>query len=194
MLGSTNGTDLQAIIDEKIKDVTISFILSNKKDAYILQRAKEHGIKAIYLDPQGLTREEYDVKIDFLLKENNVGLVLLIGYMRFMSPWFVKKWLNQVMNIHPSLLPAFAGGMDKNVHAQVLKSGIKETGATLMFIDDGADTGPIIMQQAVKVADNETVDTLKNKVQTVEKLLLIKGIELYRDGKIQVKDNQVIIE
>ena len=188
---------MQAVIDAiesgSLKDVEISFVLSNKSEAYILERAERHDIKAIFLDPRGKEREEYDKEVDKLLKEHNVELVLLIGYMKLMSSWFVQKWLNKVMNIHPSLLPKYAGGMDKGVHEAVLESGDKVTGASLIFIDEGADTGPIILQEEVEVEDGETVDSLKEKVQEAEQDIIIKGIELYRDGKIKVEGKKVRI-
>jgi phosphoribosylglycinamide formyltransferase-1 len=129
--------------------------------------------------------------VDRLLTENRVNLVLLIGYMKLMSSWFVKKWRNKVMNIHPSLLPMFAGGMDKNVHEQVLEYGCKVTGCSLIFIDEGADTGPIILQKAVYIDEGETVDSLKQKVQIAEQEIIIKGIELFRDKKIEVVGRKV---
>jgi phosphoribosylglycinamide formyltransferase-1 len=197
VLGSTRGTDLQAIIDaiEKgsLRDVEISFVLSNKKDAFILERAKKHHIKAIFLDPKGKQKEQYDKEVDKLLQDHNIELVLLIGYMKLMSSWFVQKWLNKVMNIHPSLLPKYAGGMDTNVHEEVLKNGDKESGCSLIFIDEGADTGPIILQEKVPVEDGETVDSLKAKVQKAEQEIIIKGIELYRDNKIKFEGRTVRI-
>lgn len=197
ILGSTRGTDLRAVIDEvesgKLKDVEISFVLSNKQDAYILKRAKKHKLKAIFLDPEGKQREEYDKEVDKLLQGHKVELVLLIGYMKLMSSWFVNKWLNKVMNIHPSLLPMFAGGMDKGVHATVLEYGCKVTGCSLIFIDEGADTGPVILQKAVDIDEGETVESLKEKVQKVEQEIIIKGIELFRDEKLKVEGRIVHI-
>jgi len=197
VLGSTRGSDLQAVIDsiesKKLKNVKISFVLSNKEDAYILERAKKHNLKAIFLDPKGKTREEYDKEVDKLLQEHKVELALLIGYMKLMSSWFVNKWLNKVMNIHPSLLPMFAGGMDKNVHEEVLKYGCKVSGCSLIFIDEGADTGPVVLQKAVNVEEGETVDSLKEKVQKAEQEIIIKGIELFRDKKLKVEGRIVHI-
>lgn len=197
ILGSTRGTDLQDVIDgvesKKLKDVEISFVLSNKEDAYILKRAKKHKLKAIFLDPKGKESEEYDKEIDMLLQEHKVELVLLIGYMKLMSSWFVNKWLNKVMNIHPSLLPMFAGGMDKGVHATVLEYGCKVTGCSLIFIDEGADTGPVILQKAVDIDEGETVESLKEKVQKAEQEIIIKGIELFRDEKLKVEGRIVHI-
>jgi phosphoribosylglycinamide formyltransferase-1 len=195
VLGSTKGTDLEAVLYTieagLLKDVEISFVLSNKKDAFILERAKKHNIKAIFLDPKG--KEDYDKEVDKLLQEHDIELVLLIGYMKIMSAWFVKKWLNKVMNIHPSLLPMFAGGMDKNVHEQVLKYGCKVSGCSLIFIDEGADTGPIILQKAVNISEGETVDSLKTKVQHAEQEIIVKGIELFRDKRLKVEGRIVHI-
>ncbi len=113
--------------------------------------------------------------------------------MKLMSSWFVQKWLNKVMNIHPSLLPKYAGGMDLNVHEEVLKNKDKVSGPTLIFIDEGADTGPIILQKEVNVKEGETVDTLKEKVQKAEQEIIIEGIELFRDKKIKVEGNKITI-
>ncbi|MBW2975271.1 phosphoribosylglycinamide formyltransferase [Candidatus Woesearchaeota archaeon] len=197
VLGSTRGTDLQPVIDAigsgKLKGAEISFVLSNKKDAYILERAKRHNIQAVFLDPKGKEREQYDKEVDRLLKENGVELILLIGYMKLMSSWFVKKWLNRVMNIHPSLLPMFAGGMDKGVHESVLEYGCKVTGCSLIFIDEGADTGPVILQKAVNIDEGETPESLKEKVQKAEQETIIKGIELFRDKKLKIEGRIVHI-
>jgi phosphoribosylglycinamide formyltransferase-1 len=197
VLGSTRGTDLQAVIDaiesKKLKDINISFVLSNKEDAFILERAKKHNLNAIFLDSKDKGREEYDKEVDKLLVEHKVELVLLIGYMKLMSNWFVDKWRNKVMNIHPSLLPAFAGGMDKGVHEEVLEYGCKVAGASLIFIDEGADTGPVIQQKCVKVEEDETIESLKEKIQKAEQEIIIKGIELYRDNKLKVEGRIVHI-
>jgi len=198
VLGSTRGTDLQAIIDaienNSLTGVEIAFVLSEKQDAFILERAEKHNLKTIFLDPKGKKREEFDAEIEKLLEEHKVDLVLLIGYMKLMSKSFVEKWWNKTMNIHPSLLPMFAGGMDLNVHESVLERGCKITGCTLMFIDEGADTGPIIMQKVVDVFDNDTPDSLKERVQKAEQGLLIKGLEKYRDGNIKINGNKIVVE
>lgn len=197
MLGSTNGTDLQAIINaielKKLKNVKISFVLSNKELAGILNRARKHKIEAIFLDPEGKSREEYDSEIDKLLEAQGVELVLLIGYMKLMSNGFVDKWRNKIMNIHPSILPMFAGGMDTNVHQAALDYGCKVTGCSLIFIDEGADTGPIILQKAVDIKEGDSVASLKSKVQKAEQEILIKGIEFFRDNKLKIEGRIVHI-
>lgn len=194
ILASTKGSDMQGIIgaiEAKKLDAEIAVVISDKKDAYALERARKYGINAIFLDPKGKGKEEYDKEIDKILNENRVELVLLIGYMRLLSPWFVKKWRNKVMNVHPSLLPAYAGGMDLDVHKEVLKRGCKITGPSLIFIDEGTDTGPIILQKAVDVEDDDTPETLKAKVQEAEVGLLLKGIKLFAAGKLKVKGKRV---
>jgi len=204
ILGSTNGTDLQAVIDainsEKL-NAKISVVISNKKDAYILKRAKKHDIKSVFVDIKQFSkiidkeqkREIYDKKISEILDENKVDLILAIGYMRFLSAWFVKKYQNKIMNVHPSLLPEFAGGIDLDVQAKVLQSGKRKTGATLHFVDETIDNGPIILQKEVLVSQNETKETLKEKVQKAEQEIIIKGIQLFEQGKIVVSDNVVSI-
>ncbi|MBI2653956.1 phosphoribosylglycinamide formyltransferase [Candidatus Woesearchaeota archaeon] len=197
ILASTRATDMQAIINainSKKLNAVISVVISNKVYAYALERARNHGIRAVFVEQKGKTREEFDKEVAKVLDENNVDLILLIGYMRFLSPWFVNKYKNKIMNIHPSLLPKYAGGMDKDVHAEVLKNKEKITGCTLHFVDEGVDSGPIIMQKEVKIEKNETVDTLKEKVQKAEQEIIVKAIDLYEKGKIKVVGNKVVIK
>ena len=188
ILASTKATDMQAVIDaieQKRLNAAISIVISNKADAYALERAKKHNINAVFIEPKGKDKETYDKEISKVLDDNKIDLILLIGYMRYLSPWFVNKYRWRVMNIHPSLLPKFAGGMDKNVHQAVLDAGEKVTGCTLHFVDEGADTGPIIMQNEVKIEKGETADTLKEKVQKAEQEVLLKAIDLFEKGKIK---------
>ena len=175
ILGSTRGTDMQAIIDAIQHgglDVSIEIVISNKPDAYILERARNHGIEALCLKNEG--------EVLRVLKEKNIDLILLIGYMRLLSPVFVSTWRNKIMNVHPSLLPAFAGGMDLNVHQSVLDAGVKETGCTVHFVDEGADTGEIIIQKKCSIDPGETVETLKVKVQKLEGEALIEAVQLFQ--------------
>ena len=190
VLASTRATDLQAVIDaikSKKLNAVISVVISNKADAYALERAKNHDIKAVFIDAKGKEREKFDKEVAKVLDENKADLILLIGYMRFLSPWFVDKYKNKIMNIHPSLLPAYAGGMDRDVHAEVLKNKEKTTGCTLHFVDESVDAGPIIMQKEVKIDENETVDSLKEKVQKAEQEIIVKAIDLYDKEKIKLK-------
>ena len=196
VLGSTKGTDLQAVIgaiEAKDLNARISAVVSNKKDAYILERAGKHNIDAVFIDSKGKGKEEFDRQVSKELEKHRVNLILAIGYMRILSSWFVNKWKNKIMNIHPSLLPAFAGGMDRDVHAEVLKAGVKETGCTLHFVTEEVDSGPVIMQKKVKVEKNDTVESLKEKVQKAEQEIIVKALKLYEQGKIKVKNEKVTI-
>jgi phosphoribosylglycinamide formyltransferase-1 len=194
VLASTRGTDLQAIIDA-IKagalDADLKCVISNKEDAGALDKAKAAGIEAVFIDGKGLEREEFDRKVAAELDKRSVELVVLVGYMRFLSPWFVQKYWNKIMNIHPSLLPAFAGGMDLNVHEEVLKRGCKVTGCTIHFVDEGADTGPIIMQKVIEIENEDTSDTLKQKVQAAEMEAYPEAIQLFADGKLKIEGTRV---
>tara|TARA_B100001971_G_scaffold214137_1_gene250032 strand:- start:7736 stop:8335 length:600 start_codon:yes stop_codon:yes gene_type:complete len=197
---------LQAIIDAieaKELNVKISVVVSDKKDAYALERAKKHGIEAVFIDAKAEDilavkdkeerREAFDRKVAAELEKHDVELILAIGYMRIIGQWLVDKFRNKIINIHPSLLPAFAGGMDKDVHKDVLESGVKETGCTLFFIDETVDAGPVIFKKKVDVEENETVDTLKEKVQKAEQEVLIRAIKLYDGGKLKVENGKVEI-
>ena len=150
VLGSTRGTDMQAVIDaieKKQLNAEIKLVISNKQDAFILERAKNHNLNAVFLGPKGKSREEYDTELIQLIEKYKIDLILLIGYMKILSKEFVDKYKNKCLNIHPSLLPAFAGGMDRNVHEEVLKAGVKETGCTLHFITEEAYEGSILLQK-----------------------------------------------
>ncbi len=196
VLGSTRGTSLQPLIDaikEGKVEAEIAVVVSNKEDAYLLTRAKVHDLPAVFVEARGKEREAVDQEILGILAEKGVELVLLIGYMRFLGPAFVARFRNKIMNIHPSLLPAFAGGMDKNVHKEVLDQGVKVTGCTLHFVDEGADSGPIVLQKAVDVDENDTVDSLKEKVQHAEGEVIVKGVKLFGQGRLQVEGKKVKI-
>ncbi|MEK6869151.1 MAG: phosphoribosylglycinamide formyltransferase [Nanoarchaeota archaeon] len=196
VLGSTKGADLQAVIDAieaKELNARISVVVSNKEDAYILERARKHNIDAVFMDSKGKEREEFDREVSKELDKHSVDLILAIGYMKILSPWFVNKWKNRIINIHPSLLPQFAGGMNNDIHAKVLNSGAKETGCTLHFVTEEVDSGPVIMQKKVKVEKNETVESLKAKVQKAEQEIIVKALKLYGQGKIKVKNGKVTI-
>lgn len=175
VLASTNGTDLQAIIDEikagRMRGIELAVVISNKKNAFALERARAQGFKAVFIDPKGKTRQQYDRELAAELKKNKVNLVVLVGYMRILSPEFVRTFPRRIINIHPALMPKFSGPgyFGANVHEAVLKAGEKETGCTIHFVDEGVDTGEIIVQKKVAVSPNDTADTLKEKVQALEK-------------------------
>jgi formyltetrahydrofolate-dependent phosphoribosylglycinamide formyltransferase len=181
ILGSTNGTDLQAILDSIASgelNGEVSVVLSNRKNAYILERAKNHHVPAFYISHRWKTREEFDAEMTVILKEHAVDLVLLIGFMRILSAKFCQEWQDRLLNVHPSLLPKYAGGMDTNVHEEVLKNGETETGCTIHFVTDEVDGGPILIQKKCSVDSNDTAELLKTKVQKLEGEAFIEAIQL----------------
>ena len=196
VLGSTRGTDLQAVIDA-IKNenlgAKISIVISNRPGAFILERAKNSGIGTKLIESKGKSREAFDRELLQELELHRPDIILLIGYMRFLSDAFVQKYRNRIMNIHPSLLPAFAGGMDRNVHQAVLDAKVKETGCTLHFVDETPDNGPIILQKRVPVAGSDTADSLKEKVQEAEQEIIVKGLKLFAEGRLKVEGKSVKI-
>ncbi|MBC8323669.1 MAG: phosphoribosylglycinamide formyltransferase [Candidatus Marinimicrobia bacterium] len=187
ILGSTNGTDLQAILDAISSgelDAKISVVLSNRKNAYILERAENHNVSAVFVSHKDKSRETFDDEMTTVLKNHNVDLVLLIGFMRILSTKFCQEWRDKLLNVHPSLLPKYAGGMDTNVHEEVIKNGETETGCTIHFVTDEVDGGPILVQKKCNIDSNETVDTLKTKVQQLEGEAFIEAIKFIQSPKV----------
>lgn len=175
VLASTKGTDLQAIIDEmkaaKMPGIELSVVISNKKNSYSLQRAKEQGYKTIFINPKNKTKAEFDQKMIGILQKFKIELIVLVGYMRLLTHEFIRKYPKRIINVHPSLIPKYCGRkfMDKSVHEAVLKAGEKETGMTIHYVDEGLDTGKVILQKTCKVESDETPGTLREKVQALEK-------------------------
>ncbi len=187
VLGSTKGTDLQAIFDAIVSgelDAQVVVVISNQKKAYILERAKSYSVPAVIISHKGKSRETFDAKMTAVLKEYGVELVLLIGFMRILSAEFCHDWQDRLLNVHPSLLPKYAGGVDMNVHKAVLKNGDTETGCTIHFVTDNVDGGPILIQKKCKVDSDDTVESLKTKVQYLEGEAFIESIKLiqYANG------------
>ena len=181
VLGSTNGTDLQAILDAVSAgelDADVAVVISNRTGAYILERAEINNVSSFFISHKGKKREEFDGEITAVLKEHSVDLVLLIGFMRILSPEFCRAWQDKILNVHPSLLPKYAGGMDINVHEEVLKNKDTETGCTIHFVNEVVDAGPILIQKKCNVDPDDTVDSLKTKVQTLEGEAFIEAIKL----------------
>ena len=175
VLASTNGTDLQAIIDEmkagKMPGIELAIVASNKQNCYALQRAKEQGFKTAFIDPKGKNREEFDMEMATTLEKEKIDLIVLVGYMRILSTEFVRKFKNKIINVHPALIPKFSGSQffGKSVHEAVLAAHEKETGMTIHYVDEGVDTGKIILQKTCPVSPEDTAETIKTKVQTLEK-------------------------
>lgn len=181
ILGSTNGTDLQAILDAisgRKLNANVAVLISNRANAYILERARNHNVPAFFISHKKKTRKEFDAEMTAVLKKHNVDLVLLIGFMRILSAEFCREWQDRILNVHPSLLPKYTGGMDTNVHAEVLENGDKETGCTIHFVTEELDAGPILVQKSCRVEIDETVQSLKEKVQALEGVAFIDAIQL----------------
>jgi len=184
IIGSTNGTDLQAILDAiqcgKLQ-ADVSIVISNNKDAYILKRANNHNVPSVFISHKEKSRVLFDHEMTNELKKAKVDLVLLIGFMRILSSDFCLVWQDKLLNVHPSLLPKYAGGMDLNVHKEVLKNEESETGCTIHFVTNEVDGGPILIQKKCAVEKNDTVKTLKKKVQDLEGLAFIEAIQLIQN-------------
>ena len=186
VLGSTKGTDLKAIlsaINNKKLTAEVSVVISNRENAYILTRAKNHNVPSFFLSHKNKSREDFDRGVTTILKQYNVKLVLLIGFMRILSAEFCQAWRDRVLNVHPSLLPKYAGGMDINVHEEVLKNGDHETGCTIHFVTETLDGGPVLVQKRCTVETDDTIVTLKSKVQDLEGRAFIEAIQLIQNNQ-----------
>lgn len=199
---SGGGTNLQAIIDAiaagKITDTEISVVISNKKDAYALERAEKAGIASVCVSPSDYeTREQFNEALLKTVDSYKVDLVVLAGYLVILPELFVKRYENRILNIHPSLIPSFCGmgyyGL--KVHEGVLARGSKLTGATVHFVDTGADTGPILLQKAVEVKEGDTPEVLQRRVmEEAEWKILPEAINLIAHGRVLVKDGKTYIK
>ncbi|HEY8541794.1 MAG TPA: phosphoribosylglycinamide formyltransferase [Pseudothermotoga sp.] len=200
ILASGNGTNLQTIIDKserKELPVRVVVVISDKPDAYALQRASKHSIPAFVVKPRDFANKiSYEQKMIDILKSHDVELVVLAGFMKILSPHFIGAFRNRIINIHPSLIPAFCGkdfyGM--KVHQTVIDSGVKITGATVHFVDENVDAGPIIIQKAIEVKDNDTAETIALKVHQIEHQILPEAIRLFAEGKLRIVGRRVFIE
>ena len=198
---SGGGTNLQAIIDgienQTITNTQIKVVISNNKNAYALERAKQHGIEAVCIRPKDYeSREAFNE--DFLAKLDsyNVNLVVLAGFLVEIPPQMIVKYRNRIINIHPSLIPSFCGTgyYGLKVHEGALARGVKVTGATVHSVDEGTDTGPIILQKAVAVEEGDTPETLQRRVmEQAEWIIMPQAIDLIANGKVSVSDHKVTI-
>ncbi|EQK48726.1 phosphoribosylglycinamide formyltransferase [[Clostridium] bifermentans ATCC 19299] len=190
VLISGGGSNLQSIIygcESGYINGIVKLVISNKDNVYGLERATKHNIKTFV--------EKEDEKIIDLLNKENIDLVVLAGYLKIISPKFVESFRNKIINIHPSLIPAFCGEgyYGKKVHESVISYGAKLSGATVHFVDEGADTGPIIMQKSVEVKVDDTPQSLSERVLAVEHEILKESVRLYCDNKLTVNGRGVII-
>jgi phosphoribosylglycinamide formyltransferase-1 len=182
ILGSTRGTVLVPIIEAIHKQslaASIEMIVSNKQDAGILEKAKTFKLPHQFVDPNNVVKDNYDKILSDIFVGKAVDLIILIGYMRILSDAFVTTWRNKIINVHPSLLPKFAGGMDKNVHQAVLDAGEAESGCTVHVVTEEVDSGPILVQKKCVIEAGDTVLSLKDKVQLLEGQALIEAIKQF---------------
>jgi len=195
VLVSGRGSNLQAIIDaveaRKIK-ADISVVISNVPGVAALDKAKKYGIKTVVIDhKEHGDKSSYETRLIKTLDENHVGLVCLAGYMKLLSPEFVRHFRGHIMNIHPALLPAFPG---LHVQKKALEYGVKYSGCTVHFVDEGCDTGPIIIQAVVPVLDNDTEDTLSARILEQEHRIYPEAIRLFSENKLKIEGRRVKIE
>jgi len=200
VLISGSGTNLQSLIDNiekgNIKG-TIKVVISNRRDAYGLERAKKHNIDTVYIRQKDYESfEDFNKAIIEVLKAHEVELVVLAGYLKILTPQFIEEYKNRIINIHPSLIPAFCGKgyYGIKVHEEVIDYGVKISGATVHYVDEEADTGPIIIQETVEVADEDTAESLQAKVLKIEHKILPLAVKYYCEGKIQIEGRKVIIK
>ncbi|MDH4226277.1 MAG: phosphoribosylglycinamide formyltransferase [Deltaproteobacteria bacterium] len=195
VLISGGGTNLQAIIDEieaKRLDAKISLVISSKPDAGGLERAKKHGIKTLVITKADHPeREAYDKAIVAALKDAGAELVVLAGFMRIVTPTLINAFKNKIINIHPALLPAFPG---LDVQQKAIDYGARFSGATVHFVDEGVDTGPVILQAVVPVLQNDTAKTLAARILNEEHKILPEAIRLISEGRVSVQGRRVIIK
>ena len=191
ILCSGRGSNMQSImaaIESGQIKAEIGIVLTDKPEARALQVASEAGIKSVCVNRKACsTQQEFEEKLVAELKAANVTLVVLAGFMRILSPYFVEAYRHRILNIHPSLLPSFGGA---HAHRDVLAYGTKVSGCTIHFVDEGMDHGPIILQDTVPVLDDDTEDTLAARVLTKEHILYPKAIELFVDGRLELIDDR----
>lgn len=199
VLASGRGSNLQAVIDAieagtvQAKIVTV---ISNKKDAPALERANRHGLSSLFVDPKPYagrpdSREAYDRELLDVLRRHDVELVLLAGYMKIVTKVLVEAFANRMMNIHPSLLPSFPG---LDVQKKAIEWGCKLAGCTVHFVTEGVDEGPIILQAAVPILDDDTSDTLAARILEQEHKIYPRAVQLFAEGRLRVVERRVVIE
>ncbi|HUJ18417.1 MAG TPA: phosphoribosylglycinamide formyltransferase [Nitrospirota bacterium] len=195
VLVSGRGSNLQAIIDNIGKgslSAELAVVISDQADAFALERARTHGIPAVHVSAKGFKgrREEYDALLAGELKKHGVELVCLAGFMRIITKTLVSAFPSRMMNIHPALLPSFPG---LHVQKAAIEHGVRFSGCTVHFVDEGMDTGPIIIQAVVPVLDNDTEDTLSARILKQEHKIYSRAIQLFADGRLMVKGRRVLV-
>lgn len=200
VLVSGRGSNLQSIIDNIEKGQIlgkIEIVISNRKDAYGLTRAKNNGIQDLYIGKENYPDiKERNARLLEVLKEEKIDLIVLAGYMSILDKKIIDEYKNRIINIHPSLIPSFCGKgyYGEKVHEAVIEYGVKVTGATVHFVDEGADTGPVILQKAIEVEFKDTPKTIADKVLKIEHELLPLAVKLFCEERIIVEGRKVAIK
>ncbi|MEM3382944.1 MAG: phosphoribosylglycinamide formyltransferase [Nitrososphaerales archaeon] len=195
VLASGRGSNFQSIIDhiklKVLEKVRISILVCNNKDAYALKVAEQNGIESKFIDHRNKEREAFDREVVKVLKDHNVDLVVLAGFTRVLSSYFIDEYKHRIMNIHPALLPSFPG-----LHAQrqALDYGVKVSGCTVHYVESGVDIGPIILQHAVQVKEDDTEETLSDRILVFEHRIYPKAIQLHVDGRLKIEARRVKID
>ena len=194
ILCSGRGSNMQSImaaIESGQIKAEIGIVLTDKPEARALQVASEAGIKSVCVNRKACsTQQEFEEKLVAELKAANVTLVVLAGFMRILTPYFVRKYAGRLLNIHPALLPSFPGA---HAHRDVLAYGVKVSGCTVHFVDEGTDSGPIILQASVPVLDDDTEETLGARVLAKEHVIYPQAIQLFCEGKLKIEGRKVRI-
>jgi phosphoribosylglycinamide formyltransferase-1 len=195
VLASTRGTNFQSLIDAGSagalkENVEISCLITNQECGAI-EKAEAAGIPHHLIPSKGKTREVYDREVMKALEKYQPDLIVLGGYMRIVGPEMIGKYRNRMINVHPSLLPKYGGGMNLDVHRAVLDAGEAQTGMTIHLLDEGVDTGPIVLQKTCEVRPDDTPDALRDRVQALEKEWYPKVVQWFADGKVKISDSAV---
>jgi phosphoribosylglycinamide formyltransferase-1 len=194
VLASGRGSDFQSLLDSNSRgdtDLDIALLICNNREAFVIERARNHGVPYVIIDHRGKGREGFDREVDSVLRDNDIGLVVLAGFMRILSTWFVKEWKGKIVNIHPALLPSFPGA---HAHKDALEHGVKITGLTIHFVDEKVDHGPIIFQHPVEVMDYDTEETLSKRVLDQEHIWYPRVVQWIVDGRMKIEGRRVLID
>jgi phosphoribosylglycinamide formyltransferase 1 len=194
VLLSGRGSNFEALAESvaagRIPNAEIAIALSNREDARGIEKARAFGIEARVISSKGLEREAYDKLVIAALQEKRVDLVCLAGYMRLLSPQFVAAFRNRILNIHPSLLPAFPG---LEAQRQALEHGAKFSGCTVHFVDENLDAGPIVLQACVPIEDNDTPETLADRILREEHRIYTEAVRIVLEGRFRIENRRVLI-
>lgn len=195
IFASGNGSNFQAIADA-IKNgqlnANLALLVCDKENAFVLERAKKSGVKSVLIKRKDFkTKEDFEKEIIKHCKKENIDLIVLAGFMRLVSPVFINAYRNKIINIHPALLPAFKGA---HAIADAFEAKVKMTGVTVHFVDEEMDHGPIILQKEIDIREEDSLESLEERIHDIEHVLYPKVIRLFIEGKVKIKDGEVEIE